>query len=136
MHETSNILISVDDRHVGRLLSGEKMVELRRRPVRVSSGCRVWIYSKVPRGELRALGIVARVFFASPEKIWDRYGSKTGISLEEFFAYFSGVREGCAIIFEKVYKLHPAISLRKIQNAIKSFRPPQFFKLLKDVAFK
>lgn len=126
----SDILISVDDRHVQNMLDGYKRVEFRRRSVSVGEGVRVWIYSKIPTGEVKALGIVEQVFRATPADIWKYYGDVSGISKTEFDEYYTDVEEGCAIVFHSIEELTNKISLSAIRNAIGQFHPPQFFKYL------
>jgi predicted transcriptional regulator len=126
----ANILISVEDRHVQNMLRGTKKVELRRRAVSIEEGGRVWIYSKIPTGQLTAYGIVQQVYEAAPSEIWERYGSVSGISKSEFDQYFDDRENGCAIVFQSVNELENKISLKAIREAIGKFHPPQFFKYL------
>lgn len=130
MIEPDHILISVEWRHAVSMLKGDKIVELRRRPVRIVSGTRVWIYSKVPRGSVEALAIVDDVVEASPRRIWEVFGHRSGICRNEFEAYFYGANLGCAILFKEVRRLKPVLSLDAIRQRLSGFQPPQFFKRL------
>jgi predicted transcriptional regulator len=130
MSEGKDILISVEARHAANLLSGSKTVELRRRRIGVPPGSRVWIYSKLPKGCVEALGIVNQVVADVPRRIWRNYGHQTGISHAEFFAYFSGIHTGHALVFDRVEPLTPGISLERIRARFASFQPPQFFRHL------
>jgi len=128
--DVADILISVDDRHVQNMLNGTKKVELRRRAISVKEGSRVWIYSKIPTGKLRASGIVQQVYRAAPQDIWEKYGNLSGISKNEFDLYFSEKADGCAIVFDNIDELENQITLRAIRDSIGKFHPPQFFKYL------
>jgi len=128
--EAADILISVEDRHVQNMLNGTKKVELRRRTVSVEEGSRVWIYSKIPAGQLTAYGIVQHVYTAAPSAIWEKYGAVSGISRLEFDEYFADRAYGCAIVFLSVDELDNKISLKAIRDTIGGFHPPQFFKYL------
>jgi predicted transcriptional regulator len=130
MHKTSNILISLDERHVQSMLKGTKTIELRRRPIRISKGSKVWMYSKLPVGEICACGIVDEVVEAAPKDIWREYGQVSGIKRTEFNEYFSDRDIGCAIIFSSIEKLRKNISLDLMRATFQSFHPPQFFKHL------
>ena len=130
MIDADDILISVDQRHALSMLAGEKTVELRRRPVNVASGCRVWIYSKVPRGHIEALAVVESVVKASPDSIWRQYGRCTGISRTEFNTYFHKADFAYAILLRDVQELEPTLSLESIRKRFSSFQPPQFFRKL------
>ncbi len=127
MYERDNILISVHQRHAMNMMSGDKTVELRRRPLRVAPGTRVWIYSKVPRGSVEAVGTVDHIAASSPGQIWKEFGDQTGISQREFFEYFSGSETAYAIVFQEVQRLDRPLSLQEIRKHSSKFQPPQFF---------
>lgn len=130
MPESSDILISVEERHVQNLLAGTKQIELRRRAVRVPPKTRVWIYSKVPVGQLRAYGIIESIVEASPCEIWGRYGSVSGLTAEEFYSYFEGANSAHALIFSRVDEVPPNLNLHALRSKLQGFHPPQFFKYL------
>lgn len=130
MAEAEDILISVHPRHVDSMVRGVKTVELRRRPLKLTNGCRVWIYSTLPRGSVEALGIVRTVVVATPSVIWRDYGRKSGITKAEFDAYYEGADTAYAIVFSSVYKLDLPFALAEIRRHLKGFHPPQFFKRL------
>lgn len=130
MAEAEDILISVHPRHVDSMLRGEKTVELRRRPLKLADGCRVWIYSTLPRGSVEALGIVHTVVAASPHDIWRDYGRQSGITQAEFDAYYDGADTAYVIVFSSIEKLDLTFALAEIRRHLSSFHPPQFFKRL------
>lgn len=130
MNNSHNILISVEERHASNMLAGRKTVELRRKPLNIPSGTRVWVYSKLPRGEIQVLAIVEEVVSDAPNEIWKTYGAQSAISKKEFDAYFANTRAGYAIVFEEVKPLAPILSLASIREKISHFQPPQFFKRL------
>lgn len=130
MGNASNILISIEDRHVKNLLNGTKKIELRRRHINVLPGSKVWIYSKIPTGKVYAYGIVDYIYAAGPDDIWNKYGEVSGISQPEFTEYFEGTEKGCAIVFREVQTISQSLSLDLIRAKLKSFHPPQFFKYL------
>lgn len=129
-HNSCDILISVDGRHASNMLSGEKSVELRRKPLNIPSGTRVWIYSKLPRGQIQALALVDEVVSGTPKEIWNLYGSQCAISEDEFHAYFENVKISYAIVFDEIKALAPVLSLASIREQVSHFQPPQFFKRL------
>ncbi len=130
MYETSNILISVDERHVRNMLNGSKSIELRRRAIRIPKGSGVWIYSKIPVGQVCAYGVVDHVVEACPDDIWQDYGHMSGINRQEYTEYFSNTKTGCAIVFSNIQQLENNLSLDLIRARLQSFHPPQFFKYL------
>jgi predicted transcriptional regulator len=125
-----NILISVEARHTKNILEGRKTVELRRRRIPLSQGARVWIYSKVPQGQIEALGIVKKTVERHPEQIWREYGYTSGLSSEEFHRYFLDVEFGYVIVFQEVRRLKPILGLKDLRRRVRGFHPPQFFKRL------
>jgi predicted transcriptional regulator len=125
-----NILISVEARHAKNILEGTKTVELRRRRIPLNQGARVWIYSKVPRGQVEALGIVKKAVERRPEQIWREYGQTSGLSVEEFRRYFRDVEFGHVIVFQEVRRLKPILGLNAVRRRVTGFHPPQFFKRL------
>ena len=130
MPDAENILISVHPRHVDSMVSGKKTVELRRRPLNVEAGCRVWIYCTLPRGAVEALGMVRAVVAATPSEIWRDHGQQSGITKQEFEEYYAGANTAYAIIFSSVEKLSLTFALGEIRRHLRSFHPPQFFKRL------
>ena len=130
MFEDENILISVRPRHVDSIVCGEKTVELRRRSLQLSPGCRVWIYTTLPRGAIEATAIVRTVVSDRPSVIWRKYGHLSGITKSEFYEYYNGVNVAYAIVFSSVEKLIVSLALAEIRQHLGQFHPPQFFKRL------
>ena len=130
MNNPGDILISVEERHASSMLSGKKSVELRRKPLNILPGTRVWVYSKLPRGQVQVLAIVDEVVAGSPSKIWRSYGAQSAISKREFDDYFADAKTGYAIILQEVRPLAPILNLASIRKKISHFHPPQFFKRL------
>lgn len=130
MANAADILISVHPRHVDSMVYGQKTVELRRRPLKLSTGCRVWIYSTLPRGSVEAVGIVAGVVAATPSAIWRDYGRHCGVTKAEFDSYYEGTDTAYAIAFSSVRRLPSTFSLTELRQSLVNFHPPQFFKRL------
>lgn len=130
MTEADDILISVHPRHVDSMVRGLKTVELRKRSLKLTHGCRVWIYSTLPRGRVEALGIVRTVVAATPSTVWSDFGRQSGITKAEFDAYFKGADTAYAIVFSSIEKLDLTFALAEIRQHHTSFHPPQFFKRL------
>lgn len=127
-----NIVISVQQKFVERIVAGEKAAELRRRAPRIQPGCRVWIYTKAPEAVISICVTVDRIVTGSPRDIWRSHRSDLGVSLAEFGDYFSGTDTGCAIFFKKVEDVSPGVALAEIRSKSKGFHPPQFFKRLEE----
>jgi len=125
--QTDNILISVRHRHVLSMLNGSKTVEVRRRPLRIQPGTRVWVYSKLPRGHVELVATVEKIAIGSPKDLWDSYRARIGITFAEFSSYLSGVSAACAILLKDIEPLDPALELSSLRRTSRNFHPPQFF---------
>lgn len=127
MSDKQHILISLASRHADKIFSGQKQVELRRRPMSVMPGATVWIYVKLPVGSIVGRARVEAVHALSPTSLWRRFGWMSGLSRQEFFAYFAGVEKGFALVLEGAQRLRKSLSLEALRKAVRRFQPPQFF---------
>ncbi len=130
MDSPIDILISVEERHACNILAGNKTVELRRKKINVSSGTRMWIYSKLPCGQIQGIATVDKVITMAPKDIWRLFGARSAISKLEFEEYFANKDIGHAIVLNEVRALTPMLDLAEIRKRISHFQPPQFFKKL------
>jgi predicted transcriptional regulator len=127
-----DIVISVRQKFVERIVAGKKAAELRRRAPRIQPGCRVWIYTKAPEAVISISVTVDRIVTGSPQDIWQSHRSDLGVSLDEFEDYFGETETGCAIFFKQVEDVSPGVALSEIRSKSKGFHPPQFFKRLEE----
>jgi predicted transcriptional regulator len=127
-----DIVISVQQKFVERIVAGKKAAELRRRAPRIQPGCRVWIYTKAPEAVISICVTVDRIVTGRPQDIWRSHRSDLGVSLDEFEDYFWGTETGCAIFFKQVEDVSPGVALSEIRSRSKGFHPPQFFKRLEE----
>lgn len=127
-----DIVISVQQKFVARIVAGNKAAELRRRAPRIQPGCRVWIYTKAPEAVISICVTVDRIVTGSPKDIWRSHHLNLGVSLSEFEKYFWGTDTGCAIFFKQVEDVSPGVALSEIRSKSRGFHPPQFFKRLEE----
>jgi predicted transcriptional regulator len=130
IEDDADILISVKEEYVARILSGEKTVELRRRSVNVSPGSRVWVYTKKPHARVTLCATVKGVIVTRPSDLWKDHGQLAGITRTEFDSYFKGSSTACGIFLCNIRRITPAPSLAELRSKSSSFHPPQFFKRL------
>lgn len=130
MAHAQDILISVRHDHAVNMLNGTKTAEVRRRALRVRSGTRIWVYSKLPRGHVELVAVVEEAVVASPRRLWNLYHSRVAITQAEFRSYLSGVNVACVVLLRDVQPLQPTLGLAAIRRVSKGFHPPQFFKQL------
>jgi predicted transcriptional regulator len=129
---SEDILISVRPEYFEKILRGEKTIELRRRPVRVSAGTTVWIYETAPKGRLGARAQIAAIFESTPTEVWRRFGHCVGVTKEEFFAYFKGTVYACALLLKRVIALENPLRLLHLRKRLGSFVAPQFYRKLEN----
>jgi predicted transcriptional regulator len=128
--KSAHILISLEERFAEGILSGRKRVELRRRAMSIEPGSTVWLYVKVPVGSIVGSVMVKAVHHLSPTRLWEKFGSASGLSRQEFFRYFDGSECGFALELEQPERRASSISLEFLRGAFSGFHPPQFFSHL------
>ena len=101
-----DVLVSIHPKHASKILSGEKTVELRRRFPEVGMrGTLVMIYSTSPEKAVVGFACIKHVLKLPITRIWHEYGDAACVSKAEFYAYFSGLRHGVAILLDNVSPL-------------------------------
>ena len=129
MVSTENILISLEKRHAENIFSGQKHIELRRRPMNVNVGTTVWIYVKLPVGSVIGKARISGFHSLAPSTLWRRFSDVSGLSHREFFEYFNGVSEGFALTLESAERMSEPAPLKALRRVSSGFQPPQFFIL-------
>lgn len=130
MQCSEDILISVKPVYFGKMLRGEKSVELRRRRIHVSVGTTVWIYETSPSGRLGGISKVSAIYENTPVEIWKEYGDRAGIAQDDFFTYFKGVTWGCVVVLTAVRPLRMPLQLADLRKLLGVFVAPQFYRKL------
>jgi predicted transcriptional regulator len=127
MNEAAHALISLEKRFAEGILNGNKLVELRRRPMRLAVGTTIWMYVKVPVGKVIGSAQVQSLHALAPTTVWKRYGDVSGLSRTEFFDYFSGIARGFVLVLSNPARLPAPLSLERLRSLNDGFHPPQFF---------
>ena len=86
------------------------------------------VYVSSPRCSLEGAFEVAEVIESSPVQLWKKLSAETGITREEFDAYFSGREIGYGIRIRKAWKLVP-VSLERLRAS--KLRPPQSYQYVR-----
>lgn len=120
-------IISLEKRFVDAFVAGEKCVELRRRRPDLVVGTRIWFYSKVPEGKVRAYGILESVLELSASEIWERFGDCLAISKSELSEYLGDRGVAYVLRFSEVREVKEPVHLHDIRMVQPNFQPPQFF---------
>lgn len=132
MNNKKHILISLDMRHAENIFSQNKHVELRRRNMNIDPGTIAWIYVKLPVGSIVGKVCIDSVHSASPTALWRDFGHVSGLTKNEFFDYYKGVRTGIALVLKDAEMLEKSLTLSAIRDIAHGFQPPQFFSRLHE----
>ena len=127
MNSHTDVLISIKPKYVTHIFSGEKTVELRKRRPNISPGARIWIYATTPIAALKGYASLDRIVTAAPTEIWNKFGSQTGITRQEFDGYFEGCSVAHALILSEIRVLEHPLLLERMRKMVRGFHPPQFF---------
>lgn len=130
MITSAHALISLEERFAEGILNGTKLVELRRRPMRLSVGTTIWMYVKLPIGKVAGSAVVGSMHSLAPTTLWRRYGHVSGLSKAEFLQYFEGNKQGFVLVLEKPKRLTCPVPLARLRQLNVAFQPPQFFQHL------
>lgn len=121
-------LMSIRPEFADAILSGDKAVEFRKRPV-ADDVSHVLIYATLPVGSLLGWFVVKGQSTTSPDDLWEQFSGVAGISKDRFFDYYSQRELGTGIIVGIAQKFHEPQPLARLGEEV---RPPQSFQYLTD----
>lgn len=122
-----NVLLSIKPIFVKKIIKKEKQYEFRRNIFKKDIE-HVVIYSTAPDKEIRCYFKKDQIIKDTPESLWNKYESKSGIEKEKFFNYFQNKDEGFAIKIKDLKILSEPINVSSIDD----FVAPQSFKYISD----
>jgi predicted transcriptional regulator len=64
---------------------------------------------------------------AALTEIWNKFGSQTGISRQEFDGYFKRCSIAHALVLSEIRILENPLLLERMREMVRGFHPPQFF---------
>lgn len=123
--------MSIRPRFADLLFAGLKTVELRRRPLALRSGDKVYVYASSPIMAVRGSFVVSAVVRMPLRDLWAQFGTRAQVTRLEFDKYFAGLKEGIAIEIGAV-AAEPEISLAALRIAWPGFHPPQTLRYLTE----
>jgi predicted transcriptional regulator len=126
-NDSDEILISLKPKYADHIFGGTKTVELRKRRLKIQPGARVWIYATAPTAAIRGYANLDRIERGSPVQIWKSLGTFTGISKDEFDAYFARCEIAYGLVLTNVMEMKIALTLDQIRKVVDDFHPPQFY---------
>jgi len=110
-----NILLPIKPWFAEAILKGTKGVEFRK--VRFRHRIRrAVIYATVPQRKVVGLFEIRWMEYGSPTVLWEKHGRGGAISQEEFFDYYSGTEQACAL------------GIGSVVAFANAFYPPQLLK--------
>lgn len=120
-------IVSIKPKYIDLILSGLKVVELRKRNARLPPGARILLYATSPR---RSVVGETRVTFRDElptDLLWKTHGVSAAVSRDEFYAYYDGADCGVALGLAEVICYATPVSLSSLRDAHSGFRPPQSY---------
>lgn len=127
------IFLSVKPKYARQILSGEKTVELRRSRPRVADGSLVVLYVSSPVKAVLGAFFVDRVVAASPDALWPLVEEASGLTREEYDAYYAGATEGIGIFVRSAHTSRTPYALADLRRDLPHFHPPQAFRYLRSL---
>ncbi|MFA0630605.1 ASCH domain-containing protein [Vibrio sp. 10N.222.49.A3] len=121
------VLLSIKPEFVKRIFAGEKLFEYRKAIFRRAGVEKVIIYSTLPEGKIVGEFSIEKILTDSPEAIWDKTQTKSGINKEFFDQYFNGKSEAHAIKIGNVRKYDNPFKLDMMKTKVTA---PQSFMYL------
>lgn len=129
-------LMSIRPEFANAILSGEKVVEFRKRPV-ADDVSHVLIYATMPVGSLVGWFAVRGQKTMSPKGLWSTFRAVGGISKSRFFEYYDQREHATGILVDTAARFPEPVPLTELGT---SLRPPQSFQYLTaaqaDIFFK
>jgi predicted transcriptional regulator len=130
------LLLSIRPRFAAMIFAGAKTVELRRVRPTIEPGDLALVYVTSPVKEIQGAFKVGETVSATPAFIWKELGKRTGLTRQEFDAYFRGVNEAHALVIEEAWTLPKPVRLASIRKEKRGFRPPQSYHYIRGNGFR
>lgn len=124
----NEILVSIKPEYAHQILSGKKLVEIRRRFSDQWAGSRAVLYASSPEKALVGEATIGSVTTGSPKEIWGRFHSSIGCSSAQFEEYVGSAEKVSAIELEAATPYREPIGLAQLSHLVQEdLRPPQSF---------
>ena len=128
----SNILLlSIRPEYATKIFNQTKTVELRRvRPRLLNEGDRVVVYVSSPEKAVVGSFKVDNIVEKPVTELWEEVEKLAGISHEDFYDYYYGVRLGVGIFLKDIHRFSQPVELHRLRNKLPNLKPPQSFRYL------
>ncbi|HEY9296140.1 MAG TPA: ASCH domain-containing protein [Phormidium sp.] len=128
----SNILLlSIRPEYANKIFDRTKTVELRRvRPRLLNEGDRVVVYVSSPEKAVVGSFKVDNIVEKPITELWEEVEKIAGISHEDFYDYYQGVKLGVGIFLKDIHRFSQPVELHRLRNNLPNLKPPQSFRYL------
>jgi len=123
-----NVILSIKPKYVRSILSGVKRYEFRKSIFSEKYVQEAYIYVTAPIKRIVGLFEIGAIVRDSPEGLWNKLGTLSGMHEAEFFDYFKDTKIGFAIEIKHVEAFKSQYDPKEL---IPGFNPPQSFCYLK-----
>lgn len=125
------VLYPIKPIYVEKILSGEKIFELRKRLPK-NDVKKIVIYATSPESKVVAVANVRTIHTGEPKKLWKKVASRAGIELKAYKEYFDGCDYAHAIELECVSRFSRPFDISQLGSGI---TVPQSFCYLAESVF-
>lgn len=122
------LLISIQPRFANAILDGTKTIELRRTMPTLPPAALALIYASSPTKAVLGWATVDEVMRESPSALWRHHKDSTGVSSDEFTAYFAGRSAAFGLQLSAVRRADAALSLSALRAH--GLEPPQSWRYI------
>ena len=124
----NELLVSIKPQYAHQILSGRKLVEIRKRFSEKWAGTKAVLYASTPEKALIGEATIRSVTSGQPSEIWARFGDAMGCSAVEFEEYVGSSTKVSAIELESATAYKQPIGLAQLSHLVEEeLRPPQSF---------
>lgn len=110
-------LYPIKPRYTNKILSGEKIFELRKR-LPSSEVNYILIYSTSPVAKIVGYAKIKKFHSLGVDDLWSLVSDRAGIDIESYNEYFSNSPNACAIEFDKVYRFNRPFNIKELSENI------------------
>ncbi|MGJ3227103.1 hypothetical protein ACQEUV_17330 [Micromonospora aurantiaca (nom. illeg.)] len=131
MTSPRTLLLSLRPRFANAILTGDKTVELRRRPINALPGTPVILYASSPTMAIVGTARLRAVQALTPGSAWRTYRKSLGLSRSEYDTYLDGSTRAYLLLLHQVCSLNEPLPLHRLREE-GTFNPPQSFRYVAE----
>lgn len=136
MQMSKIVLLSIKPKYVKKIISGEKIYELRKKIPNVKENDIIFIYSTSPVKAIKAFAFVKNIIQGTKEDVWKKIKEKSGVSKQEYDKYFENKEVAYAIELKDIDLIARPIKLSNLRQEFDIQQPPQSYRYLNKTHFQ